>query len=202
MKAKHSYACHAECAPLLVLLRGASFVLLGWSSYLFDSDSQYTHHANCADTNPFLPLLASLCSYVSNSQWLWIVADAVIVVSFSYTLSLARPRAVLSPHRPTAEPLGPQTVASVCLMLLVDALVLILALVWLTSEVRTCVYSWIGLLKSLRTFFCSNPFRTFFWWRKARNCALSAHAVTRLAHLGGACACVRLSEKDLHRPDS
>lgn len=42
---------------------------------------------------------AFLSSFVSNSMWVWIVADTAIIVSFAYTLSLGRPRQALSPHR-------------------------------------------------------------------------------------------------------
>jgi hypothetical protein len=68
-------------------------------------------------------------------MWVWIVADTAIIVSFSYTLSLGRPRATLSPHRPTAEPLGLQTVAAVCLMLAIDTLFLFFAVAMLFNQV-------------------------------------------------------------------
>jgi len=69
---------------------------------------------------------------ITFTEWCWVFMDGIWTVTLAMSLPLARAAETLAKSRPTASILGPQTVASVLGVLLINFLFLVIgfALLW------------------------------------------------------------------------
>jgi len=71
---------------------------------------------------------------ITFSEWCWVFMDGIWPITMAFSLPLSKAAKKLSPKRPTASVLGPQTLSSACGVLAINFLFLVFALLLLWNQ--------------------------------------------------------------------